>query len=156
MFNLIKKLLRSKINKTYNINLITTLHKDHIVLINQLNIIERDINQNSKNTKKDLSLFLNTLKLHLLLENSKLYTYLELKYKYCELDKLKKIKVEIPDNLYLFDKLQISLENNKKNESKLLIEKIKKFLIKRISFEEEKLYSVYTNIYKCNELKGFL
>jgi len=156
MFNFIRKISRKKIDKHFNGRLISTLHKDHEALTKLFNLLEKAVKDSSNDTLKKLSDFLDELNLHLLLENSKLYTYLEFRYKYCDLKKLKKIKEEISKNLYLFDKLKTAIKENRHNEALLLIEKIKHFLLRRIQYEEEKLYDVYTNLYKCSQLRGIL
>jgi molybdopterin converting factor small subunit len=157
MINTIKKHLRSIQNNTFNDKLINKLKKDHMTLLNIFSLLKSSIeNQQTKKSLKTLNKFLKELELHLLLENSQLYTHIETKYKLCNLKNIQDIKNEIEKNSFLFEELKSFIEEKNFNEAKKTLEKIEDFLLKRIQYEEKKLYKLYLNAYKCENLKDIL
>ncbi len=152
MLKKIRKTLRSKENKYHKRDLIKKLQKDHQKLLKHFLALEKAINNKSPSAIKKLNKFINELELHLILENSQLYTHLESKYRFCNLKIMQEIKEEIPKNASLFLQLKKSLEEKKYIEAQAILNTIRTFLFKRIKFEEEKLYKIYDKIYKCNEV----
>ena len=151
----LKKYIRSINDSHYNDKLIKTLQKDHQKLFSLFIPLE-EMFENEKKFKKQLEKFLKELELHLTLENSKLYTYLEKKYKYCDTSEISYIKTEIQNNASLFEKLLEYVNNKETEKAKETFEAIKNFLVKRIKFEEEFLYEAYLNTKKCSEIEEFL
>ena len=91
MIKKIRKYLRSLKDSSYNDKLINKLKKDHENLLELFISLEEAINQQkAKKSLKILERFLHELELHLLLENSKLYTHIEVKYRLCKLENIKK------------------------------------------------------------------
>jgi len=151
-----RKYLRSKHDKCFDHKLIKKLHKDHEKLLKLFLALEREIIHQSDKALKKLNKFLEELELHLLLENSKLYSHIELKYKFCELDKIKTIKEQIPQNAHLFNLLEHELKQKNYQKAQHILSAIKDFLLRRISFEEEKLYTIYMKAHSCNTLQEIL
>ena len=156
MIKNIRKSIRKIEDTNYNKSLIKKLQKDHQKLLKFFSDIEDEINKKSPASIKKLEKFLDELELHLTLENSKLYANIETKYKFCNLEKMHEIKEEIPKNSNLFEQLKENLVNEDFSAAQIILSKIKNFLLNRIEFEENKLYKVYEETYKCEELNKIL
>jgi len=145
--NFIRKKLREKQKHHYNSALIQRLQKDHKKLLKLFEKLE------NKPTKKNFYKFQKELDLHLLLEDSNLYTYLEIKYSFCNLDSIIEVRNNIKKIIPRLNQILVLIEKNE-NQKKLL-GKIKNYFIKRIELEEKILFDLYEykNIFTCNEIK---
>ena len=142
----------TKLRKVYTFEnrLITELKNDHKKLFSLFNKIEKNLQkQNFRKIPELLKKFHYEYKLHIIYEDNYFYTYLKNKYKkdrtvlnFIE-EKQKEMKV-ISKSITKFINKYNSIEKIKtpafENELKIL----GNALYKRISFEESKLYTLYT------------
>jgi len=144
----IRRFLRSQKNSLYNPNLIEKLHKDHQKLLNLFIKLE------NKPTINNFNNFIKELELHLLLEDTNLYHHLEIKYSLCKINTIKEVKEKITEIIPKLEKVEnlIKLKASKKSITPILKE-IKKYLLNRIHLEEDLLFSLYENVYKCEKIE---
>jgi len=149
MINFIRKKIRSKRKKTHNPNLIQKLHKDHKRLVKLFTKLAENP------TEKNYNNFVKELELHLLLEDTNLYEGLFHRYTICSVkEDIKLFKDKITEIVPVIEEVGEYIKNkessNKINE---LFEIIKSYLLKRIELEENLLFGIYLDFYKCREIK---
>jgi transcriptional regulator of heat shock response len=159
MINFIRKKIRSKKQTLKNEKLIEKLKEDHRKLLKLFNDVEESVELCKQKKKrkeycvKKFDAFLNELSLHLILENSQLYEHLEIKYKYCDIRRMKHIKEEIPSHSELLKEIKFSLLAEDYQKAEQNLHTLKLFLLARIKFEEEKLYELYEKTFPCERIK---
>ena len=157
MFASLKNLFYSifNINKkeyTFNDKLINTLEKQHKVLFTEYKkILNYATKKKYRNTVRKLNEFKKIYTTHILIEDNKLYTYLEKIYKKndptlynfinSKQDEMKKITQSLLDFIDKFNDEEI-LEKNL-NEFIDKWNKIGELLTNRVSMEQTKLYTLY-------------
>jgi hypothetical protein len=150
------RLFQKRFTPVYSRNLIKHLIKEHKQLMKLINSLEHSLLISKEMSLKRLEKFRYEFELHVLLEHKKLYTMLSAKYRPCGLKKIEEIKSELNKIIELFGKLEDKIHERKIKEAKLLLNTVKKYLIKRIEFEEKILYKLYEHDYTCDELDFLL
>ena len=155
---MIKKLkeFSFKIKPIYTHNLIKQLVREHKRLFKLLGSLEHSLLISRDIALKRLEKFRHELELHVILEHKKLYTKLSSKYRPCGLKKIEEIKKELDKIIDLLETLKDKIKHRKIKEAKLILNTVKKYLEKRIDFEEKILYKLYEQDYSCEELNFLL
>ncbi|MCF6206540.1 MAG: hemerythrin domain-containing protein [Sulfurovum sp.] len=142
-------------NATYNTDLIPTLKDAHGSLFEIYLEIESVFNQDNEKWHTIMDLvkdFENALKLHVMLEDKQLYTYLENLYETTNnlehLDHIRELQSNMGDILKevnYFARKYSDWENYKKNKESFLadLHTIGKVLTKRVKLEETFIYPMY-------------
>jgi len=152
----IKKFFKGMKNPYYQDELISKLHKEHEKLFDIVGKMDEAIeNKNIRKLKKLINSFKQELELHVLYEDTNLYEHLYLRYHYYpdvreEIQKkhndIKDIAVVVVDFIATHKNLA-SIEEFQKD-----FNIIKDVLVKRVSFEEEILYEIYSTNQKASSI----
>ena len=151
----IKKFFKSKKNKSFQDELIDKLHREHEKLFEVVGKMDEAANNKDyKKLKKLINTFKQELELHVLYEDTNLYEHLYLRYHYYPevKDSIQKKHNEIKD-------IAVAVEDFINNHQELNIDEfkeefkiIKEVLVKRVSFEEEILYDIYSVNHKIGNI----
>ena len=152
----IKKYFKSKKNKSFQDELIDKLHREHEKLFEVVGKMDEAANNKDfKKLKKLIKTFKQELELHVLYEDTNLYEHLYVRYHYYpkvkeEIQKkhndIKDIAVVVVDFIATHKNLA-SIEEFQKD-----FNIIKDVLVKRVSFEEEILYEIYSTNQKASSI----
>jgi len=145
MIQFFKKLFGTK---KQNNALIDTLKGDHKNLVNIYTKIHKAVEKNNfAQAQSELKNFVHEYNKHILLEDTQLYIALEEKYK----DKKQILKTirsigkdmnDITRTITFFEKKYKIINNSNKEEFLAELDNIGEVLVKRVEFEEERLYTL--------------
>ena len=139
-------------NLSYNIKLISMLESDHKQLFKIYSELFELFNKDKryKNLNRKLVDFKMALEIHLMVEDTQLYGYLEQRYSDNKmvLEFIKDVQNEmsiIAETAVLFIRKYTDVRMYNENTSNFIrdLENIGKILIKRVDMEESRLYSLY-------------
>ena len=151
----IKKFFKSKKNKSFQDELIDKLHREHEKLFEVVGKMDEAANNKDyKKLKKLINTFKQELELHVLYEDANLYEHLYVRYHYYP-----KVKEEIQKKHNEIKDIAVAVEDFINNHQELNIDEfkeefkiIKEVLVKRVSFEEEILYDIYSVNHKIGNI----
>jgi len=151
----IKKFFKSKKNKSFQDELIDKLHREHEKLFEVVGKMDEAANNKDyKKLKKLINTFKQELELHVLYEDTNLYEHLYVRYHYYP-----KVKEEIQKKHNEIKDIAVAVEDFINNHQELNIDEfkeefkmIKEVLVKRVSFEEEILYDIYSVNHKIGNI----